>query len=93
VDFSTASRSVAFFLSGASQGDDDLYLMVNGYWEPLTFTLQEGAASGWRRVVDTGRDSPDDLREPADTTPLPSAAYEVGARSVVVLLRPKGTTA
>jgi glycogen operon protein len=93
VDFSTASRSVAFFLSGASQGDDDLYLMVNGYWEPLTFTLQEGAASGWRRVVDTGRDSPDDLREPAATTPLPSAAYEVGARSVVVLLRPKGTTA
>ena len=93
VDFSTASRSVAFFLSGASQGDDDLYVMINGYWEPLTFTLQEGAASGWRRVVDTGRDSPDDLREPAATTPLPSAAYEVGARSVVVLLRPKGPTA
>jgi glycogen operon protein len=86
-DLSRDSHALAFFLSGRSLGDADLYVMINAYWEPLTFTIQAGEASGWRRVVDTGAESPDDFREPARQEALTSARHVVGARSVVVLRR------
>jgi glycogen operon protein len=87
-DLSPESRSLAFSLRGASEGDDDLYVLVNGYWETLDFTVQDGAPGEWRRVVDTGRDSPDDIREPGGEVPLTSARYPAAPRSVVVLIRP-----
>jgi hypothetical protein len=64
--------------------------MVNAFWEALAFTVQDGAAAEWRRIVDRGRESPDDFRERPRAAPLTSASYVVGPRSVVVLLRPKG---
>jgi glycogen operon protein len=88
VDLSDGSHSVAYYLSGASQGDDDLYVMVNAYWKPLEFVVQEGRPSEWQRVVDTAQDSPDDIREPGQGVPLTSRRYTVGPRSVVVLMRP-----
>jgi glycogen operon protein len=34
--------------------DDDLLLVVNGWWEPLTFTLPDlGTPRAWQREVDT----------------------------------------
>lgn len=27
--------------------------MINAYWDPLTFTIQEGTPTEWKRVVDT----------------------------------------
>ena len=33
VDLSPDSRSLAFCLHGASQADDDIYVMINAYWE------------------------------------------------------------
>ena len=89
VDLSYGSRTLAYHLSGMSQGDDDFYVMVNGHWEPLEFVVQEGCPSGWLRVVDTARESPDDIREPDRGVPLTSARYTVGPRSVVVLVRPR----
>ena len=89
VDLSQGSRSLAFCLDGASQGDDDLYVMVNASPAALPFTLQDGAAAEWRRIADTGGESPDDFREPSRAVPLTSARYEVGPRSMVVLLRPR----
>jgi isoamylase len=85
-DLSFESRSFAWYLDGASQLDDDLYVMVNAFWEPLDFTIQEGAAADWRRVVDTSLDSPDDFRDGAPA-PLGSLEYRVGPRSTVVLVR------
>jgi glycogen operon protein len=85
-DLSTESRSLAFYLDGASQNDDDLYVMINSYWERLTFTVQHGEAHEWRRIVDTNREDPDDFLE-GDGEPLPSLRYDVGARSIVVLAR------
>jgi glycogen operon protein len=90
VDMSQPSRNLAFCLRGASQGDDDLYVMVNAHAEPLQFTVQDGAAAEWRRVIDTGRESPDDIREPGQEDPLRSGRYTVRPRSVVVLLKPRG---
>ena len=88
-DLSHGSRSIAYHLSGASQGDDDLYVMVSAYWEPLEFVVQEGQPSEWRRVVDTGRESPGDICEPGRELLLTSVRYTVGPRSIVVLVRPR----
>ncbi len=89
VDFDHESRSLAFCLRGTSQGDDDLYVMINAGWQPLSFTIQDTRPppNGWLRVVDTGRDSPEDIVESGREVPLDQVDYEVGARSVVVLLR------
>ncbi|OLB84262.1 MAG: glycogen debranching enzyme [Acidobacteria bacterium 13_2_20CM_2_57_6] len=85
VDLSYDSHSVAFCLHGASQNDDDIYVMINAYWEELEFHIQEGTAQEWVRVVDTALASPDDFAEPGES--LGVASYLVAPRSVVVLLR------
>ena len=53
----------------------------------MTFTIQEGVAANWRRVVDTGMDNPDDIAEPGNEQVLQNLQYRVKARSVVVLIR------
>jgi glycogen operon protein len=86
VDLSFHSHSVAYCLHGASQGDCDLYVMINAYHEPLEFEIQESPASGWRRVIDTGLDCPLDIVDPGEEPPVASLRYWVLPRSVVVLL-------
>lgn len=85
VDLSPDSRTLAFCLHGASQNDDDIYVMINAFWQDLRFQIQEGPAEEWTRVVDTS------LRSPADFSisgaPLQEPNYQVAARSVVVLVR------
>jgi glycogen operon protein len=88
VDLSHESRSVAYYLNGTSQRDDDLYVMINAYWEPLEFVVQEAQPGDWQRIVDTGQESPDDIRERGQGVPLMSKRYVVGPRSIVVLVRP-----
>jgi len=86
-DLTYDSHSLAFCLHGASQDDDDIYVMINAYWEPLEFQVQEGTAQEWMRIVDTALASPDDFSERGE--PLWVARYSVAPRSVAVLLRPK----
>ena len=74
VDFGPEARTLAFCLHGASQGDDDLYVMVNASSEDLRFTIQDVGAAPWQRVIDTADRRPDD-------------PGFVIARSVVVLAR------
>ncbi len=84
-DLSHESHSLAFCLHGASQDDDDIYVMINAYWEKLEFQVQEGTAEDWMRIVDTALASPGDFSDPGE--PLESLRYPVAPRSVVVLLR------
>ena len=84
-DLSYDSRSLAFCLHGASQGDDDVYVMINAYWEELEFHIQEGTVQEWVRVVNTALISPDDFSERGES--LGVASYLAAPRSVVVLLR------
>jgi isoamylase len=86
-DLSYDSRSLAFCLHGASQDDDDIYVMINAYWEELQFHIQEGRAQEWTRIVDTALPSPDDFSQNGE--PLEATSYVVSPRSVVVLLRKK----
>jgi isoamylase len=87
VDLSHDSHTLAFCLHGASQGDDDVYVMVNAYWGELEFHVQEGTAQEWKRIVDTALPGPEDFS--IRGLPLQQTRYVVAPRSVVVLLRPR----
>ena len=84
VDLSSDSRSLAFCLHGASEADDDIYVMINAYWEELQFRIQEGTPQDWVRIVDTSLPTPDDFAELG--VPLRHATYQVAPRSIVVLV-------
>lgn len=87
VDWSSESRSFAFYLRGSRSKGGDIYVMINAGWEDLVFTVQEGRAGEWRRVADTGLPSPEDIADPGKGFPLSGLRYPVKARSVVVLER------
>ncbi len=105
-----SALSLAIYLDGsdspdrAADGsllvDDDLYGMVNGYWQPLTFTIPsvrtrlDGAAESWRVEISTydGNPPPGDGTVPsggASPPPAPATVtagghLDVGPRSVTV---------
>jgi len=85
VDLSPESRSLAFCLHGASQDDDDIYVMINAYWQELQFQIQEGTHQDWARIVDTDLPSPHDFS--VCGLPLEQSIYQVAPRSVVILVR------
>ncbi len=63
------------------------HLMFNAYWEPLTFEvpkLENGTV--WRRWIDTNLDSPNDITPWHVSPPNPGPTYNVGPRSVVMLI-------
>jgi glycogen operon protein len=87
VDLSPESRALAFALSGASQGDDDIYVAINADTQPRRFTLQQGGPGAWARVVDTSLPSPADIAEAGDEVPLPTLEYPLAPHAVAVFLR------
>jgi glycogen operon protein len=84
-DLSYDSHTLVFCLHGASQDDDDIYVMINAYWEELEFQIQERVSQEWKRVVDTALPSPQDFSKRGE--PLETSSYAVAPRSIVVLLR------
>jgi len=86
VDRSYTSHSLAYYLNGASQDDQDMYVMINAWQDDLVFTIQEGAINSWRLVIDTAQESPRDILEPGLESSIHSLNYSVKGRSVVVLL-------
>ncbi|QDT12676.1 glycogen debranching protein [Planctomycetes bacterium K23_9] len=86
VDLSAPSQQLAFCLHGGSQNDDDIYVIINAADTPVEFGIHEGQAGDWTRVVDTGRQSPDDFWDASDDR-VNIVTYPASARSVVVLLR------
>jgi isoamylase len=86
-DLAPESRSLAWRLRGAQFEQGDLYVMINAAHEARRFHIQEGQRNDWLRVIDTSLSSPQDILELKEQIPLSSLDYEVGARSVVVLVR------
>jgi glycogen operon protein len=85
-DWGHDSHSLAFSLHH-TQANEHLHVMINAYWEPLTFDLP--VLSGglvWRRAFDTALPSPDDFSDPGAEPIVPASRYRVEARAVVVLL-------
>ena len=82
-DWSPSSHSIA--LTAHLPKESLIYhLILNAYWEPLEFELP-GKHGIWRRWMDTGLDTPNDI-VPWRTAPaIPGSRYRAGPRSVVVL--------
>jgi len=59
--------------------DDILFLMVNSYWEPITFTLPHlDVTNEWEILIDTARDEQPNNEDVLDV-------YEIRERSLVLL--------
>jgi insertion element IS1 protein InsB len=85
-DMIPTASLLAFHLNGAVEGDDDLYVMINGQPQDAVFIVQ--AEGCWRLVVDTSRDEPNDFTS-SDPVQFFAArqAVLVPSRSVKVLVR------
>lgn len=83
-DLAYHSRSLAFFLHGYTQEDHDIYVMINAFWEPLSFTFQiEGP---WHRIVNTGFDPPQDFAIQGEDI-IYDHHYLLNPRAVAVFIR------
>ncbi len=89
VDFSPAGHTLAWFLDGARENDDDIYVMVNAGPNDAWFRVQTETPEEWLLFADTGLPSPRDIADPGERRFLTAADYPVTGRSVVVLYRPK----
>ena len=61
------------------------HFIMNAYWEELEFSLPSQTAS-WRRWIDTALDSPRDIVDWREATPISGLTYRACPRSVVVLV-------
>lgn len=84
-DWAHYSHSLAFELCHPDH-HEHLHVMLNAYWETLTFTLPAPRNNAhWRRIIDTALSAPDDFCAP-DVAPLIEASeYCVAPRSAVVV--------
>ncbi|HEY6057732.1 MAG TPA: hypothetical protein VIV06_06855, partial [Candidatus Limnocylindrales bacterium] len=96
------SNSVSVFLEGqqyadrAADGtlmlDDDLLLLVNGWWEGLSFTIPPIDGSGpWEVELDSFAGTGSDARAAAVGPLSAGDSLEVGPRSVILLRSPRAT--
>ena len=86
-DLSPGARELALCLHGASESDDDLYVMVNAAAAGRSFAFQEGTPGDWRRVVDTALPTPRDIVAADEGATVTAGEYLVSARSVAVFVR------
>ncbi|MFH1304008.1 MAG: isoamylase [Planctomycetota bacterium] len=87
VDLSASSNTLAFCLHGAEEADTDIYVMINGSANAISFGIHEGTPGDWKRFVDTALPSPEDILEPENALTVSTISYNVQGRSVVVLVR------
>ena len=88
-DWSNQSHSLAIAASAVA-ADLDIYLMLNAYWEPLTFELPlafEDELRLWRRWLDTFLEPPDDVSVISNAPVIGGSSYLVQPRSIVGLAR------
>ena len=87
-DWGEASHSLAI-MARINEGRLRLHLMLNAYWEPLTFELPpsaDGRRGRWRRVLDTAREAPEDILPWASAPSVQESVCIVQPRSLVLLL-------
>jgi glycogen operon protein len=87
-DWGEASRSLACTLWSLS-GRTVFHLMASAYWEPLPFELPTptgGGQSGWRRLIDTAREAPEDVADIGQAALVEEDHYRVQPRSIVLLI-------
>lgn len=88
-DLSHDSHTLAFRLRGSEFGEPDLYVMINAWYQPICFHIQEGRPSDWQRIADTSLEPPEDFADENKLYRLSSLDYEIAPRSVVLLTKNK----
>ncbi len=78
------ARVLAFTLAGFN-GDPDLHVMLNMYWDSLDFELPEVPGRCWFKAVDTAQMPPHDIANPGAEAGPVGHTCSVQGRSVVVL--------
>jgi glycogen operon protein len=66
-----------------------MHMMVNAYWEALEFEIPSVTGlphSGWKRWIDTSRESPDDICSWEEAEAVRQTLYAMQPRSLVVLV-------
>ena len=84
-DWGHYSHSLAYTLDNREYGHQ-LHVMINAYWEPLTFGLLGGKRK-WKRIIDTYVAGKEACLKADDAPTAKGKAIEVQARSVVILYR------
>ena len=79
------ARALAWTVAG-SLAQSDIHVMVNMYWEPLTFEVPQINERAWYKAVDTALPSPQDINAPGKEVLVNSTRVEVSGRSIVVLI-------
>jgi isoamylase len=87
------ARSLAFRLEGDGVGpdgdarDDDLFIMLNAWWDKVRFAVPRPRGGAWRRVIDTSRPGDAAILEPGRYEPVePAHSYWLEPRSLAVLI-------
>ncbi len=80
-----SARVLACTLGGFA-GEADVHVMLNMYWEGLSFELPTVEGRTWHRVVDTSLPSPSDILGYGKEIKIDGGQYIVNGRSVVVLV-------
>jgi glycogen operon protein len=62
-----------------------LHVMINAYWQPLTFEVPELTTEKWRLLIDTSNPSPDDFYSVKKDPIIQEQSYKLKGRSIVVL--------
>jgi len=91
-DWADASHSLAVTAQDLG-GAWAAHLMLNAYWEPLTFEVPpppQGAHGLWRRWIDTALEPPQDIADWSEAPPASAATYTVQPRSIAALLARTG---
>jgi glycogen operon protein len=73
-------------------GDRDIHIMLNMYWESLDFEVPLVPGRMWLRAVDTSQPAPLDVTVFGAELPVVGSACRVQGRSVVVLVNREGDT-
>ena len=79
------ARALAWTVAG-SLAHSDIHVMVNMYWEPLTFEIPQIYERAWYTAVNTAMPSPQDINAPGNEVLVNSHHVEVSGRSIVVLI-------
>ena len=79
------ARALAWTVAG-SLAHSDIHVMVNMFWEPLTFEIPQIYERAWYTAVNTAMPSPQDINAPGNEVLVNSHHVEVSGRSIVVLI-------
>jgi isoamylase len=89
-DWSDDSHSIAFTVSSLRRRFT-IHVMLNAYWEPLTFDLPANGKrtnGRWRRWIDTSQQSPNDIYAWEIAPVVSEPTYTVAPRSLAIVVEP-----